>query len=191
MVNQSSAILYTMGIFDDNDDDRNPGVLRQLSRISGGESFFPETLQEILPICEQIAHDIRNQYTIAYAPANKPDGTYRAVEMRPAEIIHARAFDGGTRAGYSAPVSTSPMNPSSMSGALASHPQATQSNGEFLHRREPFLLRWSRNFPCRGHIDTGLLRLRCSRAKLYQAYETRQFQNSFRNSNRASPATAA
>src|SRR3984893_1593380 len=38
MVNQSSAIIYTMGIFDANDDDRNPRVLKQLSRISGGES---------------------------------------------------------------------------------------------------------------------------------------------------------
>ncbi len=123
MVNQSSAILYTMGIFDDNDDDRNPGVLRQLSRISGGESFFPETLQEILPICEQIAHDIRNQYTIAYAPANrKPDGTYRAVEVKARKSSTRGRLTVSTRAGYSAPVSTSPMNPSSMSGALASHP---------------------------------------------------------------------
>jgi VWFA-related protein len=60
MVNQSSAIIYTMGIFDANDDDRNPRMLKQLSRISGGESFFPESLQKILPICQQIAHDIRN-----------------------------------------------------------------------------------------------------------------------------------
>src|ERR1700692_4938362 len=32
MVNQSSAILYTLGIYDANDDDRNPRVLKQLSR---------------------------------------------------------------------------------------------------------------------------------------------------------------
>src|SRR4029077_6918065 len=70
LVNQSSAILYTMGIFDVNDDDRNPRVLKQLSRISGGESFFPQSLEEILPICEQIARDIRNQYTITYVPTN-------------------------------------------------------------------------------------------------------------------------
>src|SRR6202051_1267445 len=35
MVNQSSAIIYTMGIFDANDDDRNPRVLKRLSRSSG------------------------------------------------------------------------------------------------------------------------------------------------------------
>jgi Ca-activated chloride channel family protein len=71
MVKQSNAILYTMGIFDANDDDRNPRVLKQLARISGGESFFPESLGDILPICQQIAHDIRNQYTISYSPTNR------------------------------------------------------------------------------------------------------------------------
>jgi VWFA-related protein len=128
MVNQSSAILYTMGIFDDNDDDRNPGVLKQFSKISGGESFFPGTLQEILPICEQIAHDIRNQYTIAYAPANrKPDGTYRAVEVKARKSSSRGRLTVSTRAGYSAPVSAPPLKPSSMNsssitGALNGHP---------------------------------------------------------------------
>jgi Ca-activated chloride channel family protein len=80
-------------------------------------------LQEILPICEQIARDIRNQYTIAYAPANrKPDGTYRAVEVKARKSSARGRLTVSTRAGYSAPVSTSPMNPSSMDGALASHP---------------------------------------------------------------------
>jgi Ca-activated chloride channel family protein len=111
MVNQSSAILYTMGIFDANDDDRNPRVLKQLSRISGGESFFPESLQEILPICQQIAHDIRNQYTISYAPANrKSDGRYRAIEVKARKSSSRGRLTVITRAGYSAPMSPSPVN---------------------------------------------------------------------------------
>jgi VWFA-related protein len=109
MVNQSSAILYSMGIFDANDDDRNPRVLKQLSRISGGESFFPESLEEILPICQQIAHDIRNQYTISYAPANrKSDGTYRAIIVKARKNASRGRLSVSTRAGYSAPLSTSP-----------------------------------------------------------------------------------
>src|SRR5579862_1089304 len=71
MVNQSNAILYTVGIFDTDDGDRNPRVLERLSRISGGEAFFPESLEAVLPICRQIAHDIRNQYTISYEPVNR------------------------------------------------------------------------------------------------------------------------
>jgi Ca-activated chloride channel homolog len=118
LVNQSSAILYTMGIFDANDDDRNPRVLKQLSRISGGEAFFPESLEEILPICQQIAHDIRNQYTITYAPANrKSDGTYRAIEVKVRKTSSRGRVTVSTRAGYSAP-----PNPSTASDALSSRP---------------------------------------------------------------------
>ena len=111
MVNQSSAILYTMGIFDANDDDRNPRVLKQLSRISGGESFFPASMDEILPICQQIAHDIRNQYTISYSPANrKSDGKYRAIEVKARNSSTRGRLAVTTRAGYSAPLSPSPVN---------------------------------------------------------------------------------
>ncbi len=118
MVNRSSAILYTMGIFDANDDDRNPGVLKQLSRISGGESFFPESLGEILPISQQISHDNPNQYTITYAPANrKSDGTYRAIEVKARKTTGRGRLTVSTRAGYSAPLSPSPA-----SDALSSRP---------------------------------------------------------------------
>jgi Ca-activated chloride channel family protein len=111
MVNQSSVILYTLGIYDANDDDRNPRVLKQLSRISGGESFFPESLAEILPICRQIANDIRNQYTISYAPANsKSDGTFRAIEVKTRKVSGRGRLTVSTRAGYSAPLSISPTS---------------------------------------------------------------------------------
>jgi Ca-activated chloride channel family protein len=112
------AILYTMGIFDANDDDRNPRVLKQLSRISGGESFFPASLAEILPICQQIAHDIRSQYTISYAPANrKSDGTYRVIEVKARKSSSRGRLTVTTRAGYSAPLS-----PSSVNDAWSSRP---------------------------------------------------------------------
>lgn len=116
MVNRSSAILYTLGIYDANDDDRNPHVLKQFSGISGGESFFPESLDGILPICRQIAKDIRNQYTISYAPANsKSDGTYRAIEVKaPKNSSHGR-LTVSTRAGYSAPLSI-PSTSDALSG---------------------------------------------------------------------------
>src|ERR1700737_3100875 len=83
MVNQSNAAIYTMGIFDETDEDRNPRVLKHLSGASGGEAFFPKTLQEILPICEQIAHDIRSQYTITFIPENKKQaGAYRTISVK-------------------------------------------------------------------------------------------------------------
>jgi VWFA-related protein len=103
-VNQSNAVIYTMGIFDETDEDRNPRVLKQLSRASGGEAFFPKTLQEILPICEQIAHEIRSQYTITFVPTNrKQDGTYRTIDVKAHEPSRGTRLSVVTRAGFSAP----------------------------------------------------------------------------------------
>ena len=110
---QSDAIIYTLGIFDEDDPDKNPHVLRQLARETGGEAFLPETLSEVVPVCEQIARDIRNQYTIAYIPTDrKLDGTYRAIQVK-AEAPHRGRLFVRTRTGYTAPLKaqTCPASP--------------------------------------------------------------------------------
>ena len=57
-----------MGIFDEDDRDRNPGFLKQLAEVSGGEYFRPNALKDVAPVCLKIAADIRSRYTIAYSP---------------------------------------------------------------------------------------------------------------------------
>ena len=112
MVNQSNAAIYTLGVFDETDEDRNPHVLKELSKASGGEAFFPQTLQDILPICEKIAHDIRSQYTLTYVPTNKEqNGAYRTITVE-AHEPEGKRLTVITRAGYSAPSGL----PSSVSG---------------------------------------------------------------------------
>jgi Ca-activated chloride channel homolog len=104
MAGQSDAIIYALGLFDEDDPDRNPRVLKQLAHATGGEAFLPASLNEVVPICEQIAHDIRNQYTIAYVPTNRQlDGTYRAIQVR-AGTPAGRRLEVRTRTGYYAPV---------------------------------------------------------------------------------------
>ena len=73
LVQESRATIYTVGIFAPDDPDRNPQVLERLARISGGESFLPDKLDEITPICKKIAKDIRNRYTIGYTPVRNSD----------------------------------------------------------------------------------------------------------------------
>jgi Ca-activated chloride channel family protein len=82
MAEQSDAIIYTVGLFDPDDKDANPKVLSHLAKATGGEAFFPDKLSDVVEICEGIAHDIRNQYTIGYV-ANNParNGAYRAVRV--------------------------------------------------------------------------------------------------------------
>src|SRR5271166_4813406 len=66
---KSVATIYTIGIFDEDDQDRNPGVLRKLAQVSGGEAYFPPRLEGIMPDCRRIAKDIRARYTIGYVPS--------------------------------------------------------------------------------------------------------------------------
>jgi len=73
LVQESRATIYTVGLFAPDDPDRNPHVLEHMARISGGESFLPGELGEIIPICKKIAKDIRNRYTIGYTPVRSSD----------------------------------------------------------------------------------------------------------------------
>ncbi len=107
LARQSDAIIYTIGIFDEEDEDRNPHVLRELAKDTGGETFLPEALKDLAPICERIAHDIRNQYTLAYVPTNrKRDGTYRAIQVKASTPGRGR-LSVRTRTGYFAPPAAS------------------------------------------------------------------------------------
>ena len=102
LAERSSAIIYTVGIFDEGDPDRNPGVLRRLAQATGGEAFFPDELGEVASICGRIARDIRHQYTIGYVPGNPArDGVYRAIQVQARANSHGR-LSVRTRAGYRA-----------------------------------------------------------------------------------------
>lgn len=103
MAKQSDAIIYSIGIFDEQDADRNPSVLKRFAHDTGGEAFLPESLRDIVPICERIAHDIRSQYTLAYVPTNrKRDGTYRTILVK-ASVPGRDPLSVRTRSGYFAP----------------------------------------------------------------------------------------
>jgi VWFA-related protein len=82
MAERSSVVMYAIGVFDDTEVDRNPTVLRRLAQATGGEAFFPKELNDVVSICERIARDIRNQYTIGYVSGNtgKP-GVLRTIRV--------------------------------------------------------------------------------------------------------------
>jgi VWFA-related protein len=82
LAERSSAVIYTIGVFDQDDEEKNPGVLNRLARATGGEAFLPGKLEEVVANCERIARDIRHQYIIGYAPSNPaPDGSYRSIRV--------------------------------------------------------------------------------------------------------------
>lgn len=67
-IENSQTTVYTVGIFDEDDPDRNPGVLQRIANISGGECFILAKPEDIIPTSRKIAADIRKRYTIGYVP---------------------------------------------------------------------------------------------------------------------------
>ena len=93
-------MIYTIGLFEPDDTDRNPGVLRKLAEATGGEVYLPKDSSDAIPACERIAADIRHQYTLAYSPANRKwDNTYRKVRVS-AVTAHGGRLSVRTREGY-------------------------------------------------------------------------------------------
>ncbi len=41
----SLTTIYTIGIFDEDDPERNPAVLESLAHVSGGVAYLPKTLE--------------------------------------------------------------------------------------------------------------------------------------------------
>src|SRR5205814_7272554 len=100
MAQQSSATIYCIGIYDPFAKDKNPGVLKRIAKVTGGESYFPTTSADLREIWPRIAGAIRGQYTIAYI-SNNPmhDGSYRTVKII-ARDKRGKALEVRTRPGY-------------------------------------------------------------------------------------------
>jgi Ca-activated chloride channel homolog len=81
-------------------------VLKDLAEATGGEARFPRSLDEVESTCQQIARDIRNQYTLVYRPTNlKKDGTFRNIRVEAVSPHSKRKLVVRTRPGYFAPKS--------------------------------------------------------------------------------------
>lgn len=92
--------VYTVGILgDDREAHRAKRALTALALQTGGVAFFPKDLNEVDNITRQVAHDIRNQYTIGYKPSDPNRPGYRAVRVE----AHSPAYKHlvvRTRSGY-------------------------------------------------------------------------------------------
>ena len=100
MAAQSRTMIYSMGIFEPDDPDKNPDVLRRLAAATGGEAYFPQQLNQVVKTCERIARDIRSQYTIGYIPT----AAARTAMYRRVRVVAGGTADGKlsvrARAGY-------------------------------------------------------------------------------------------
>lgn len=82
---QSGVLIYSVGLLSEEERreaKRAERALEALAEATGGEAFFPKDVSEVERIAHQVAHNIRNQYSIVYAPANQSmDGTFRQIKV--------------------------------------------------------------------------------------------------------------
>lgn len=99
LVEKSLATIYTIGLIDPDEAAPDPGLLKQLARISGGETFFPSNLPHLQAACRAIAHEIRTRYTLGFVPPVVAGGhSLRTIRV---EVIPSREkLAAHTRASY-------------------------------------------------------------------------------------------
>lgn len=101
LARQSQAVIYSIGLVGGTGEEENPRVLERLCKDTGGLAFFPRTVDMVTEISIRIARDLRQQYTLGYAPEKKISTTaFRKIEVKVSAPgrgkIHVR-----TRPGYS------------------------------------------------------------------------------------------
>ena len=82
---QSGVVIYAVGLLTEEEHreaSRARRALNDLTEATGGSVFYPKEVSEVDRIAHQVAHDIRNQYTIAYSPSNVVmDGSFRQIRI--------------------------------------------------------------------------------------------------------------
>jgi Ca-activated chloride channel family protein len=113
---ESEVTVYAIGLLEPNDrrgglfraspSSRARDALEEIAEATGGQAFFPESLDEVEELCRRIARDLRNHYTIGYSPANAAyDGTWREIEVRIDPPGGFPRLEVRTKEGYLAPMS--------------------------------------------------------------------------------------
>ena len=81
----SEVLLYFIGILSEEDKreaKKAKRAMEALAKATGGSAVFPETADDVQAVAVSMAHEIRNQYLIAYSPTSPSlDGTFRTIKV--------------------------------------------------------------------------------------------------------------
>ncbi len=88
LMKESDVVTYAVGIMDRGDVGSMLGMqgqafLDELTSVTGGKSFYPQSDVEMDEIFERIALELRHQYSIGYTPKDfEPNGKWRKVKVK-------------------------------------------------------------------------------------------------------------
>jgi len=108
---QSDVLIYSIGLLNEEEPreaKKAKHALHDLAIASGGMDYYPKDLAEVDRITPEVAHEVRNQYTMAYTPTNLAlDGTFRKILV----TVNASHANVRTRNGYYAGGTPSKADP--------------------------------------------------------------------------------
>jgi VWFA-related protein len=118
--NQSDTLVYAIGLFTEEEKHeatKARRALNELTNATGGLAYYPKDVSEVQELAVEIAHDIRNQYTIAYTPTiQQLDGSYRQIKV----VVDAPGKPVvRTRSGYYATPDVNKQNAAAANGVAA------------------------------------------------------------------------
>ncbi len=84
-VRESEILVYTIALLNEEDRGEAKKARRALSALagaSGGMVYYPKDLVDVEKLALSVAHEIRNQYVLAYSPTNSVlDGSFRQIHV--------------------------------------------------------------------------------------------------------------
>jgi Ca-activated chloride channel family protein len=84
-IKEKDVQMYSIGISSgpgDSSAEQGKALLRDLSAISGGESFFPPSIYHLEDTTRSIAKELKYQYVLGYRSSNtEKDGKYRKIKV--------------------------------------------------------------------------------------------------------------
>lgn len=100
MCQRAETIVYAISTNWTPSRGRGDDVLRQLAVDTGGQVFFPPSVDEMSNSFKNIEEELRSQYALTYVPADfKPNGQFRPIYL----YCNDRRYVARTRKGYFAP----------------------------------------------------------------------------------------
>ena len=95
MAQRSDVVIYTISTNITRVDTDGDKVLKYLAAETGGASFFPFKVEDLSQSFENIANELRRQYSLLYRPEPmKTDGSFQSVEVivktKPGLVVRAR-----------------------------------------------------------------------------------------------------
>ena len=108
-VKESDVQIYAIGIVNSYYSDFAQGrtgraVLEEMTEITGGKAYFPNSVYELEDICTKIAIELKNQYILGYSSTNpSKDGRWRKIKVKLNAPKGLPALSVRSKTGYYAP----------------------------------------------------------------------------------------